>query len=173
MIISCRKDGPGDTFRDDYRIIKGTVNSHGYVMVPNRSGRGKGQSLARLVAKHFVPPYKGQVVRHMDDNPLNNDASNLQWGTQKDNIRDCIEHGRYHNNMTKELNELGRRLAQPHNESIRIPIKATNIYTGEIRYFESLSDAERQLGVSKGSIGRCVKNPDKCFRGGDWHFERI
>lgn len=141
-------------------------------MVPNRSGRGKCQSLARLVAKHFVPPYKGQVVRHMDDNPLNNDASNLQWGTQKDNIRDCIEHGRYHNNMTKELNELGRRLAQPHNESIRIPIKATNIYTGEIRYFESICDAEKQLGVSKGSIGRCIRNPDKNFRGGDWHFER-
>lgn len=145
-------------------------------MVPNKyNNRGTtgDQSLARLVGKHFVPPYHGDVIRHMDDNPLNNDAYNLQWGTQKDNIRDCIEHGRYKNNMTKELNELGRKLAQPHNESIRVPIKATNIHTGEELYFVSLCEAAETLGVHKGSIGRCVRNPDKNLRAGDWHFERI
>lgn len=155
--------------------IKGTKNALGYIRLPikeNSNGNRGSQSYARLVASHLVPPYSGEVIRHMDDNPLNNHPSNLRWGTQKDNIRDCISHGHYHNNMTKELNELGRRLAQPHNESIRIPIKATNIITGEIRYFESLCDAEKQLGVSKGTIGRCVRNPEKDFRGGDWHFER-
>lgn len=108
----------------------------------------------------------------MDDNPLNNDASNLRWGTQKDNIRDCIEHGRYNNHMTKELNEYGRKLAQKHNEAIRIPIKATNIITGETLYFESLTKASELLNVSKGTIGRCVRNPHKNYRGGDWNFER-
>ena len=144
-------------------------------MVPNKyknGGTTGDQSLARLVGKHFVPPYHGEVIRHMDDNPLNNDATNLKWGTQKDNIRDCIEHGHYHNNMTKELNELGRKLAQPHNESIRIPVKAINITTGEVLYFDSLHDASIKLGVSKGSIGRCVRNPDKNLRAGNWYFER-
>ena len=174
-IRSWRKGGYNGLLRDEPIPIKGVVNSCGYLRIPlrkNSAGKRGTQSLARLVAKHFVPPYHGEVIRHMDDNPLNNHPSNLRWGTQKDNIQDCINHGHFSHNMTKEINELGRRLAQPHNEAIRIPLKATNIHTGEIRYFESLCDAEKQLGVYKGSIDRCIRNPDKLLRAGDWHFER-
>jgi len=35
------------------------------------------------------------IVRHKDDNPSNNKLSNLEIGTQKDNIGDCIKRWRF------------------------------------------------------------------------------
>lgn len=39
----------------------------------------------RLVCEafHGPAPFPGAVVIHIDENALNNDASNLRWGTQK------------------------------------------------------------------------------------------
>ena len=52
-------------------------------------------SIHRLVAQAFIPnPDNLPVVMHLDDNPRNNHVSNLQWGTQRDNIYDMISKGR-------------------------------------------------------------------------------
>lgn len=44
--------------------------------------------IARLVAEafHGAPPFEGAVVMHLDENAANNRASNLRWGTQKQNL---------------------------------------------------------------------------------------
>jgi hypothetical protein len=44
----------------------------------------------RLVAEAFLgpPPYPEAVVMHKDDNVTNNKATNLEWGTPKDNSMD-------------------------------------------------------------------------------------
>lgn len=41
------------------------------------------------VSDRPVPP----LVRHLDNNPLNNDVSNLAWGTYEQNMADRITHG--------------------------------------------------------------------------------
>jgi len=47
-----------------------------------------------LVAKHFVPNPNGyNIVNHIDNNPLNNNADNLEWCTDKMNQ----EHSRSQN----------------------------------------------------------------------------
>lgn len=43
---------------------------------------------------HGSRPFPGAVVRHLDDDPLNNHVSNLRWGTLKENAQDAIRHGR-------------------------------------------------------------------------------
>ena len=49
----------------------------------------------RLVAETFISnPNNYPVVRHLDDDPNNNNVRNLAWGTQKDNHDDCIRHNR-------------------------------------------------------------------------------
>lgn len=41
----------------------------------------------RLVAEYFVPgKFDGAVVNHIDGNPRNNRADNLEWTTQLDNV---------------------------------------------------------------------------------------
>jgi hypothetical protein len=44
--------------------------------------------VARLVAEafHGSPPFDGAVVMHLDENAANNRASNLRWGSQKENL---------------------------------------------------------------------------------------
>ena len=50
----------------------------------------------RLVAATFLParPSPAHEVRHLDGNKLNNAASNLAWGTRKENADDRERHGR-------------------------------------------------------------------------------
>jgi hypothetical protein len=52
--------------------------------------------VARLVLLAFSgEPSSSLQARHLDGNPANNKATNLAWGTQKENNRDRHDHGRY------------------------------------------------------------------------------
>jgi hypothetical protein len=50
--------------------------------------KGHTYKVARLVCEafHGAPPASGAVVMHLDENAANNRASNLAWGTQKENL---------------------------------------------------------------------------------------
>ena len=66
------------------QILKPTLSS-GYETV---SLSGKTFTVHSLVAKHFVEGYQeGFVVNHIDYNKTNNFYKNLEWITQKDNIK--------------------------------------------------------------------------------------
>ncbi len=49
---------------------------------------GKIYKVHRLIAEafHGPAPFDGAVVMHLDENAANNRASNLRWGTQKENL---------------------------------------------------------------------------------------
>lgn len=50
--------------------------------------RGKSYRISLLVCEafHGPKPFTSAVVMHIDDDPQNNRASNLKWGTQKENL---------------------------------------------------------------------------------------
>jgi len=52
------------------------------------SVHGVTHKVHQLVAEAFYgpPPFPGAVVMHIDENAVNNRASNLKWGTQKENM---------------------------------------------------------------------------------------
>lgn len=53
--------------------------------------------LHRLVAMAYIPnPNNYPIVRHLNDNPLDNRLANLAWGTQKDNVKDSIKNNSFH-----------------------------------------------------------------------------
>ena len=61
----------------------------------DKNGKRLRESIHRLVAEEFCEKRNKDhnVVRHIDDNPRNNKASNLVWGTQKENIDDMRKNG--------------------------------------------------------------------------------
>lgn len=71
-------------------------NTHGYPAVKMTVGE---KSITRAVhvlvaeAWHGRRP-EGMEVRHLDGNKLNNQRSNLRWGTKSENCRDTVDHGR-------------------------------------------------------------------------------
>ena len=57
-------------------------------------GKPKMVKLHRLIAKAFIPnPNEYDVINHIDSNPANNDISNLEWCTQRQNIWHSLRFG--------------------------------------------------------------------------------
>lgn len=70
-------------------ILSPTDNGNGYLIVGlRRNNKRKNFYIHRLVAEHFVPNCTGgEYVNHKDHNTRNNRQDNLEWCTQRENIR--------------------------------------------------------------------------------------
>lgn len=82
------------------RLVKGRVlkpagnKYHEHLTVVLGHGKNA-SSVHQLVAEAFLGPRpKGQEVRHLDGNPLNNCADNLCYGTRTENIIDVMRIGK-------------------------------------------------------------------------------
>lgn len=82
------------------RVMRINLDSHGYGrvnFVTETPGKPQRQGTHRLVAAAFIGPCpEGQEVRHKDDNPANNEAGNLEYGTRAQNCQDAVLRGRLH-----------------------------------------------------------------------------
>lgn len=80
-------------------ILKHTAHKFGYLYVCcTSSGVGRSLSIHRMVALAFIKnpnPSEYTEVDHIDFNPQNNNANNLQWVSPKMNVRRTREAGRY------------------------------------------------------------------------------
>lgn len=78
------------------RWLKGCLDSKGYHVVGVRvGGRQYLRKVHQLVMRAWKgEPPEGMEVLHGDGDPLNNDISNLRYGTSSENKRDTVRHGR-------------------------------------------------------------------------------
>lgn len=137
----------GHGITDKPHLLKTDYNSNGYERVCLGSKyRG---FIHKLVAQAFIQnPNNYPIVRHRDDNRKNNAAENLMWGTQADNIQDCIKHGRFHSNI-----KIAKKAAL---EKQRKKVIATSLDTGESMEFSSLCEAANALGLNSGNISNVL-----------------
>jgi mRNA-degrading endonuclease HigB of HigAB toxin-antitoxin module len=80
MRLKCR-------FAKEDRLLRPHISKRGYY-VYNLCYKGKNKicNIHRLVAQAFIPnPENKREVNHKDSNKLNNDISNLEWATPKEN----------------------------------------------------------------------------------------
>lgn len=84
------------------RILKTRPVGAGYQYVNLSQDGDRGSFYVhRLVATAFIPnPRKLPCVLHDDDDPTNNQARNLAWGTNKDNSQDMVNKGRQSHHAT-------------------------------------------------------------------------
>ena len=132
------------------RGLKPSVDRKGYLVVNLYDGSGnrpKSMKVHRLVAEAFIPnPEDKRCVCHKDNNPKNNDVSNLYWGTDQENQDQAWEDGRHHSES---------------------PVKMIRSDGTEILY-KSQAEASRETGIWQQNISKCLDGTRKSAGGYQW-----
>ena len=144
------------------RLLKPMKRPNGYYCVHLSKGNvGEWKSVHRLVASAFVPVVNGcDIVNHLDNNPANNCADNLEWTTYKGNMQHATKQGR----MRHQPENLKKAIA-----ARKKAVVAYNEY--ETIYFPSMKDAEK-LGFNHRHISNCCnkKYGYKTHKGYEWRY---
>lgn len=147
---------------DVSHILKTDINSNGYERV--YLGSDYHPFVHKLVADAFIPnPHDYPIVRHKDDNRLNNCANNLKWGTQSDNIQDAIDHGRFVSNIA-----IAKEAAL---KKQRKCVIAKSIDGSFEKEYSSMHDAAKDLNLNAGNISNVLHGRQR--KTGGYHFEYV
>lgn len=126
-----------------------------------KDGKRKTVRVHRLVAKEFIPnPSDKPAINHKDGDKYNNNVSNLEWVTSKENSRHAWENGlmKPSYGMKGKSNPNGGRKGKP----IQI------IETGEV--FQTLKECEEAIGGNNRHINDCLKGRQKTHRGYSFRY---
>lgn len=136
----------------DGGILKGTVCKNGYRRVTlTKNGKNKYYHVHAIVAKAFIPnPKHLPCINHKNEDKTDNRVENLEYCSFK-----------YNN----EYNGCKERARQTRILKIGRPCRATNIKDGSVRDFPSLSEAWRNLGISRSGIYSAVRKACKTCNG--------
>jgi hypothetical protein len=116
----------------------------------------------RLVLLTFEGPMPSNCdeVLHIDDNPLNNDLTNLKYGTHQDNVDDCVNKGRHSFQIHPHT---ALSLQKNSNSQKRAVIAVAN--DGSVKAFDSLSEASKELKMTVGALCNAIKDQRKTRSG--------
>ena len=102
----------------------------------------------RIVALKYIPnPDKKPYVNHIDENPINNVLSNLEWCTQQEN---CAAHSKdtSHPVAIIQYDKKGNKIAE----------------------FTSITEAGKKMGVDRTTISRALTGKNKSAGGFIWKY---
>lgn len=182
-----------DRLSSNGRKLKGKTMSQvegtdGYLSVALcKNGKTRHIAVHRLVMLAFVGrPKQGYQVNHIDENKLNNQLSNLEYVTRIENCNHGTRNARisasnkgkpksksHKENISKSRK--GIQFSEDHKRNISVAKKkqcgrqVQCVETGEI--FEAIVDAEKSVGVKRGSniISACKDNKRTCA-GYHWRY---
>jgi|GEM_PF-759471 len=146
-ILSCVSRGGLHPFCRRWKLLRCSHTSKGYLSVKTRC---KGAAQRRVLVHHLIlfafhgPRPEGLVCRHLDGNPRNNAANNLQWGTSSENQLDRTRHGRS-----------GQNSGERHGMSQLSDADAIRIV--EMSVSVPIADLSRQFKINKQVISRIVR----------------
>lgn len=146
------------------KLLKPQVRNRGYLAVHLSKGNvSKWELVHRLVATAFCEKANDNynVVNHLDNNPSNNNANNLEWTDYKGNMQYATKQGRMHyqpQNLKKAI------------ESHKIPVIASN--DKETIKFSCAMEAEK-FGFNHRHISKCCRKQYgyKTHKGYTWRYD--
>jgi len=142
------------------KILSPKENHDGYLRIQLwKANKCEYVSIHRLIAETFIENVDNKpFVNHIDGNKQNNNVENLEWCTQKENIKHAFDTG------------LSTRC--PKNWKINsISVEQyskTDIY---IKTFPSTMEVERQLGIPHSQISNVCKNKKNYVTAGGFKWK--
>ena len=133
----------------------------------NINGEYKREYVHRLVAFAFVPnPLGKPCINHIDCDPTNNNALNLEWCTKAENTAYMKRLGR---------NKRTEAWIQHLNDGLNFMRKAvigTSLKTGESVYYEGINKVARD-GFQPSCVTNCCKGIRKQHKGHTWRYAEM
>lgn len=135
------------------KLITPTDNGKGYLVVAlYKNGKRYFKKIHRLVAEAFIPnPDNKSEVNHIDGNKSNNNYTNLEWSTTKENCRHRQDTG------------LGNIEAAT--KAKYRPIIKINLTTGEEKRYDCVKDVAKEFGCKIDAIARVARGERKSYKG--------
>lgn len=141
----------GDVYNLKGQKLKQEITRKGYarVSLSNDRVKHKRMSVHRLVAEAFIKnPANLPQVDHLDENKLNNSASNLKWSTPLDNLN--------HSRVIEKAS-----MAKHH----KVRCKTTG------KVYDSMNDACDELGLHHSNLVACCNKRRRRCGGLEWEYE--
>ena len=132
------------------------------VKLTNKNGNRRHLFLHRIIADVFIPnPNNYKIVNHIDCNKFNNNIKNLEWCTQKENVKHA-----WKNNLCERTKKACAKNGKNNSKKIIQLDKNKNI----VKVWESTMEIERTLKIKHNNISFCCKNKERTAKGYYWEY---
>lgn len=134
----------------------------------NKDGKKKLFLVHRLVAEAFIPnPNNLPEINHIDENPSNNNVSNLEWCSRDYNLNYGTRGERISDK--NKISLIGKNINNPSLSKAVLQFTLDGEFVAE---YPSTREAERQTGIKNQSISLCCKGVRLKSTGGyKWCFK--
>lgn len=159
-----RKNGAGGYIQKG-KLLTLVDRGNGYYCVRlGKEGISKLYSVHRLVALTFLEIIDGKnQVNHIDGNKKNNNVSNLEWVSCKENINHCDEY------LGRKRNMDGLKLGSVASTKNNLNIKANNIIFQDYKSIREYLNNELNLNLTlksvQNNVRKCCTGIIKTFKG--------
>ena len=161
----------GDVYNQNYHRTKkikkivSAKSANGYLHVAlYKNGKRTEKWIHRLVAEAFIPNQSDKrEVNYIDGNPTNNNVSNLEWVTRKENAI----HAAHVIKTIKSPRYYKGKFGKEHNRSkIVLQIKDGKV----VAEFYGTMEANRKTGINYRDISRVCLKKRKTAGGYQWKY---
>lgn len=141
------------------KILKLNYDKMGYIIVRlSKNGKLHTKTIHRLVAETFIDnPNNYKIINHIDCNKTNNNVNNLEWCTQKHNVRESFRNGLQIAPKGKESTSSKR-------------VEQYNLKGNLIKIWDCTMDIQRELGIANQYISACCLGKFRRSHGYLWRY---